>query len=226
MTCTLELLLCEVDGRTDELEVEIDQVILIGYSGRDRAAVDEHIRELERLGVAPPPRVPAIYLVPPDLVTTAAAIEVRGAETSGEAEFVLLPGPDGVLIGAGSDHTDRQHEALDVSAAKALCAKVMSRAVWRESALESHWDALELRAWTTDQRGRTLYQAGRLDALLRPLDLLAEVERAGLSTTRSLIFSGTLATIGGFIYSSRFEVELRDPVLKRRLGCAYDIRCN
>ena len=34
------------------------------------------------------------------------------------------------------------------------------------AALEGHWDALELRAWTTDERGRHLYQQGRLETLM------------------------------------------------------------
>jgi hypothetical protein len=123
----------------------------------------------------------------------------------------------------GSDHTDRVRETVDVAESKALCGKVMSYEVWPLSTLEPHWDRLELRAWTTDVRGRRLYQEGCLDTLLRPAQLLAEIEREGMDTDRRLVFSGTLPTLGGLAYASRFEVELRDPVLQRRLCCAYEV---
>jgi hypothetical protein len=220
---TLPLVLCEADGTSAPIDVAFDEVILVGYTGRDRAAVLDHIRELETLGVAPPERVPAIYTVAADLITTAARLAVRTPETSGEAEFFILHSPLGLLVGAGSDHTDRKHEAIDVAASKALCGKVISRQVWRLSALAAHWDALELRAWTTDSAGRHLYQSGRLDALLGVPDLLAEVDAAGIAAAHKLIFGGTLPTIGGFRFGQRFEVELRDPVLDRTLRCAYDV---
>lgn len=223
MTQQLRLLLCQTDGRSLPLEVKIDQVILVGYSGRDRAAVLAHIHELERLGVAPPPAVPAVYTVPPPLVTTGDKLVVASAETSGEAEFVLVPGPDGLLIGAGSDHTDRAHEVIDVAESKSLCGKVISREVWPLQALEPHWDQLELRAWTTDGIDRRLYQEGLLATLLTPEQLLDEVHGAGTSTSQALVFSGTLPTIGGVAFGSHFEVELHDPVLQRRLRCAYKV---
>ena len=214
----------ETDGRSVPVEVPIDQVILAGYSGRDRDVVQAHIRELERLGVAPPARVPAIYTVSPELLTTSARLVVGGATTSGEAEFVLVPSPHGVLVGVGSDHTDRAHEAIDVAASKARCGKVMSAEVWPLHALEAHWDRLELRAWTTDGHTRRLYQEGPLASLLAPASLLQEVAQAGLPTTAgALIFGGTLPTLGDFTYGRRFEAELRDPVLGRRLHCAYDV---
>jgi hypothetical protein len=139
---------------------------------------------------------------------------------------VLVPSPHGLLVGVGSDHTDRAHEAIDVAASKARCGKVMADEVWPLRALEAHWDRLELRAWTTDGHTRRLYQEGCLDSLLAPAHLLQEVERAGLPTARALVFSGTLPTLGGFAFGRRFEVELHDPVLGRRLHCAYDVVAN
>jgi hypothetical protein len=223
LTETLRLLLCETDGQRTPVEISFDQVVLVGYSGRDREAVEAHVRELEQLGVAPPPRVPAIYTVPPGLVGSGANLVVATAETSGEAEFVLLPASRGMVIAVGSDHTDRAHEVIDVAESKALCGKVVSPEVWPLEALEQHWDQLQLRAWTTDEHGRRLYQEGLLAELLTPAQLLAEVQSAGFSTTSALIFSGTLPTIGGLACGSRFEVELHDPTLDRSLNCSYSI---
>jgi hypothetical protein len=223
VSTTLALQVCETDGQVTSIAVPIERVILVGYSGRDRVAVLEHIRELETLGVAPPERVPAMYPVTPDLVTTGSRLAVDAPRTSGEAEFVILPSPAGYLVGVGSDHTDRERETIDVLASKAACGKVIGNEVWRLDAVQAHWDTLELRAWSTDARGRVLYQEGRLGALLNPDQLLAEVAGACGDATATLIFSGTVATIGGFAYGSRFEVELRDGVLDRELRCAYDV---
>jgi hypothetical protein len=219
----VELLVLDADGRTAPFEALVEHVILIGYSGRDRNAVEAHIRELEALGVAPPARVPAIYTVAPDLLTTSSRLVVNGDQTSGEAEFVLFPTEKGVLVGVGSDHTDRLREAADVAESKALCGKVISQQVWPLDALFAHWDRLELRAWTTDGSGRRLYQEGRLESLLQPDALLREIQNAGLTAANAVIFSGTLPTIGGFAYGNYFEVELSDPVLHRDLRCAYEL---
>jgi hypothetical protein len=220
---TVDLSVSEADGQSTPVVLPIDQVILVGYTGRDRSAVLAHIHELEEMGVAPPPSVPAIYEVSPGLVTTAPRLVVRSPATSGEAEFYVLQTALGVLIGVGSDHTDRQHEAIDIAESKGLCGKVISHDVWRLADVEAHWDSLELRAWSTHQGQRQVYQSGRLATLMRVPDLLAEVARVRLATERALIFGGTLPTTDGFVYASRFEVELRDPALNRTLGIAYDI---
>ena len=49
------LTLHAADGAT--LAVEIHELIVAGWAGRDRAAVDHHIAELAELGVAPPSSV-------------------------------------------------------------------------------------------------------------------------------------------------------------------------
>jgi hypothetical protein len=223
VSITLDLDVCERDGARVRVSAPIDRVLLLGYTGRDRAVVLEHIRELEALGVPPPDRVPALYVVPPDLVTHAARLQVRSAQTSGEAEFFVLDSPAGVLVGVGSDHTDRGHERIDIAASKALCGKVIGPQVWRLADVDDHWDRLELRAWSTDGGGRRVYQSGQLGALLTVSAMVAEVEGAGFRRQRSLIFSGTLPTQGGLAYGSRFEVELRDPVLDRSLSRGYEI---
>jgi hypothetical protein len=220
----LTLTLSTADGHTRQTSVQIEQVLLAGYTGRDRARVTDHVRELAALGVPPPERVPAVYVVGPERLTTASEVAVHGSRTSGEAEFYLVPTPRGVLVGAGSDHTDRAHEAVDVEEAKARCPKPISRAVWRYADVRGHWDDLELRSWVSDAEGRRLYQEGRLEALLPVDDLLAELATAGYPPHHQrIIFGGTLPTTGGLVYGHRFEVELYDPVLGRRLGCAYDV---
>ncbi len=220
----LAISVVEKDGRAAERLVPVERVLLAGYTGRDRARVLEHVRELQQLGVAPPPRVPMVYEVAPSLVTVEPRIVVNNTATSGEVELVVIPAGDGLLVGVGSDHTDRAREAIDVAESKTLCPKVVSREVWRYEDLKDHWDRIEIRAWTTDDGGRRLYQEGRLDAFMKVEDLLAEVRQSGHDALDGrLIFGGTIPTTGGFVYGRRFEAELRDPVLGRSLHCGYDV---
>jgi hypothetical protein len=211
-------------GQTRPHTCRLRQALLAGYTGRDRAKVMEHIHELEKLGVTPPDRIPTIFVVPPELITTDHALRVSGPETSGEAELYLLPTPEGLLVGVGSDHTDRAHEAIDVDESKRMCPKAVSGEVWRYEDLKDHWDQVEIRSWVTDGGQRQLYQEGRLDVFLAVDDLLNELRAAGhADLDETIVFGGTLPTHGGVVYGERFEVELRDPVLNRRLTCGYDV---
>lgn len=221
---SLGLVVQNTDGRSTAVTLPIQEVLLAGYTGRARATVMQHIDELKELGVAPPPRVPMVYVVPPSLLTTDDRLLVKSHETSGEVEFWLAPTGDGLLVGVGSDHTDREHEAIDVAESKTRCGKVISRHVWRYADVQDHWDAIEIRAWTSDLSGRRLYQEGSLALFLSVDDVLAEVGAAGHPEVRQrIVFGGTIATRGGLSYGRRFEAELRDPVLDRTLSCAYDV---
>jgi len=202
-----------------DLTVQVDQVLLAGYTGRDRAKVMEHIEELEKLGVAPPPRVPMVYVVGGELLTTGDSVTVQHSETSGEAEFFLVQGREGLLVGVGSDHTDRKEEAIDIQHSKTLCPKVISREVWRYEDLRDHWEQIELRSWMD---GR-LYQEGTLNAFLPVDQILAEITNAAYQTEGNLIFSGTLPAIGGLAFGTEFKAELKDPVRGRALTIAYRV---
>ena len=76
----------EFDGSV----VEIDQLVIAGWTGRDVAALDHHIEELKAIGVQPPSKVPLYYRVAASLLTQAVSIQVLGDDTSGEVEPVLM----------------------------------------------------------------------------------------------------------------------------------------
>jgi hypothetical protein len=91
----------------ERIAFEPAALIMAGWTGRDRAAVDHHIAELAALGVPGPRRVPTFYRL--DLALLAGPvpkIHVLGEDTSGEVEVVLLAFPGGLWVGRGSDHTD------------------------------------------------------------------------------------------------------------------------
>jgi len=203
---------------------EPTDLVMAGWTGRDEAALQEHIEELAEHGVAPPSKTPLFYRVDPTLLAGAVGeITVVGDKTSGEAEVVILSLPDGLWIGLGSDHTDRAFEAHSVQLSKQLCRKPMAETIWSYEEVIDHWDDLILRAHITENGERVLYQEGRLEALRRPEELMSayraergENDEAPLPAGAAL-FCGTMPAIGGIRPAIRFEMELEDPVMQRSL---------
>lgn len=206
------------------LAAEIHDLIVAGWAGRDRAAVDHHIRELAELGVAPPSTVPLYYRVSADRLTTSPKLQFTGGESSGEAEAVILGIGGKLWVGIGSDHTDRKVEAYSVAVSKQMCEKPVGPVVWPYDEVAPHWDSLILRSYATISGERVLYQEGTVAGLLHPSELIAGWNKAhrGFADGCAML-CGTLAAIGGVRPAERFEIVLEDPVLKRNLNHTYDV---
>src|SRR5262249_42357433 len=110
---------------------QVKELVIAGWTGRDVAALEKHIRELEAIGVKRPKTTPIFYRVAASLLTNDDTIEALGDQSSGEVEGVGYSVDDGLFVGVDSDHTDRKAEAVGVSLSKQMCAKPVSRDVWR-----------------------------------------------------------------------------------------------
>jgi len=208
------------DGRTDQVSMTPDALIVAGWTGRDEAALNHHIEELAAIGVPRPSSVPVFYRNAATNIVQTERFEVLGPDTSGEVEPVIVALNDGLWIGLGSDHTDRKAETMGIALSKQLCGKVMGGELWRFDEIKAHWDQIMIRAHAVIGGARTLYQEGPLAAMRHPDDLIARYGKTlGVNT---FMFCGTLGAKGGIRPASRFEMELDDPVLKRRMIHAYD----
>jgi hypothetical protein len=206
-------------------EVGIDDAIVAGWTGRDAAAVEKHIRELEALGVKRPATTPIFYRVSALRLTTATEIEVVGLHSGGEVEFVLLQHGGRMWVGVGSDHTDREVEAYGVTVSKQMCDKPIAPVFWAFEEIAPHWDKLTLRAHVVENGERKIYQEGSVAAMLAPLDLIGRYLGAGDRLPESnMMFCGTLAARGGVRPTERFEFEIEDPILGRSIARAYSVR--
>ena len=205
------------EGRTRDVTVAIDTLVIAGWTGRDQAALDKHIAELEELGVARPASTPIFYRVAAARLTQAPMIEVSGDQSSGEVEFVLVQHQGRLLLGVGSDHTDRRVETYNVTASKQMCDKPVAAELWDYEEVRPHWDQLRLRSWIA---GETAYQAGSVTAMRAPEDLIGRWSPEGL-TDGVAMFCGTLAAIGGIRPSASFAFEIEDPVLGRSIRHGY-----
>jgi hypothetical protein len=212
-----------LEGRTETCQrrVIVGCAVIAGWTGRDAAAVQRHIEELQKLGVPPPRSVPTFYRVSANRITTASRIEVTGERSSGEVEFVLLQSGGELWLGVGSDHTDRAVETFDVGASKQMCDKPVAARFWRFADVAPHWQQLRLHSYIGAEH--VDYQAGSVAAILDPARLITAFCGAPRLKDGTLMFCGTLPAIGEVRTGSPFTFEIEDPVLARTIQHTYRI---
>ncbi|RXG90374.1 DUF2848 domain-containing protein [Bradyrhizobium zhanjiangense] len=211
------------NDRTDRIAVEIGSLVIAGWAGRDAAAIEHHIEELAALGIPRPSTTPLYYRVAAQTLTQDSRLFVLGPDSSGEIEPVIVAMADGLWVGIGSDHTDRKAEASGIALSKQLCGKPVGPRLWSYADVEGHWDELVLRSWATIDGKRVLYQESPVSALRTPRDLIHRHTGTDMLRAGTLMFCGTPGAIGGIRPGTRFEMELKDPVLNRSLTHSYDI---
>lgn len=202
---------------------DIHQLVIAGWTARDQDSLERHISELEALGVKRPSMTPIFYRVSVHRVTLSRHIEVIGAETSGEVEFVLLAAGGKLWVGIGSDHTDRAAESYDVTASKQMCEKPIAPLFWDYAEVAPHWSDLRLRSYIAEKGERILYQEGSVLAMLDPSALISRYTGESRLPEGCMMFCGTLSTCDGVRYSDTFEFEIEDPVLDRRISHSYAV---
>lgn len=207
---------------TEELSIKPDHVYVVGYSGSNKEKTMEHIKELEeKLGVAPPDKIPTIFEVSRELVTQEKDLVFVDDQTSGEAEYIIIKKDGNLYIGLGSDHSDRKLEADSVPKAKQICLKPVSKELWKYEDIKEHFKEIELNA---EQDGKP-YQKGTLADILSLEEILSILEeRLGEGATEnSIVFSGTVPLVDDYVYGKNFSMELVDHQLNRSITFDYDV---
>lgn len=214
----------ETASSRSDLDIEIDQLVVAGWAGRDRAAIDHHIEELAAIGVPRPSTVPLYYRVSDNSAVQTDVIQSVGTESSGEVETFIFRSGNDLYVSIASDHTDRKLEAHSVALSKQICPKPIASTAWPFAEVADHWDQLIIRSWIDENDTQTLYQEGPLSSLRTPQDLILGLTggEAALPENTGMI-CGTVGAIGGIRPSARFTMELFDPVLKRRIRHGYTI---
>lgn len=204
-------------------DVAVRQAIVAGWTGRNREALEKHIRELEELGVARPASTPIYYRVSAARVTTDPVIQTTGAASSGEVEFVLAQWGGQMWVGVGSDHTDREAETYNVTVSKQMCEKPVAGAFWRFGDVSAHWGQLVMRSYIFENGARVLYQEGSVEAMLDPAVLIEGYAGKTELDEGAVMFCGTFAAKGGIRPADVFEFEIEDPVLGRKISHSYQL---
>lgn len=209
---------------THSEEIKISRVVIGGWTGRDKAAIDHHIDELAKIGVQAPKKTPMFYFVSVSRLTTADAIDVIGDGSSGEVEYILINHHNRIWVGVASDHTDRVHEHIGITVAKQLCDKPIATEFWPLDEVEGHWDQIRIRSIIRECGEDVVYQDGSVSSLLSPAELLDNLRADNDDLAEeTLLFGGTCGAIGEVRFSPRFRLELIDPVLGRIIRHTYDV---
>ncbi|MDP2332029.1 MAG: DUF2848 domain-containing protein [Reyranella sp.] len=211
-------------GAVEKVTVDVKDLVIAGWTGRDVAALNHHIEELKAIGVQPPSRVPIYYRASSQMLTQADSIQVLGDDTSGEVEPVLIGAADRLWVTVGADHTDRKVESYGIAVSKQMCAKPIGRVAWRFEEVEPHWDKLLLRSFIQEGGKRVLYQQGPLATIRDPRELILGWRDDKRLPMGTVMFCGTMLAIGAIRPSPRFEMELDDPVLGRKISHGYEIQ--
>lgn len=207
------------------IEAPVGNLIVAGWTGRNRAAVEHHIEELKAIGVPPPSTTPLFYRVSPELASTDVQQYFLGDTASGEVEPMIAYDGKDLYLGTGSDHTDRAWETQSVAVSKQMCPKPIAPSAWRFMDVKGHLDQLTIKSWVRDQVTDEwrLYQDGTLAQILPLTDLLdlsrlTDDHRTG---TLSVMLCGTVPTIGTIAPAKFFRFEIADPTTAQAIVHEY-----
>jgi hypothetical protein len=198
-------------------------LVCLGWSARDRNQLEDHIRELAKLGIRGPKEIPEAFIVSPDLAITESEIKVEHGQTCGEVEYVLVMIDGKMYVTVGSDHTDRKLEAEDILKSKQRYPKVLSKELWPFEEVIDHWDKIILRSWCgTDVSSLERYQEATLSELITPDDALQKFRSVFHDPADAILFSGTIPTVNGKLdFSNILVMEMSDPVMNRVILSGY-----
>ena len=207
------------------INAPVGTLVVAGWTGRNRAAVQHHIEELQAIGVPPPSTTPLFYRVSPELASTDRDQYFLGDTASGEVEPVIMYDGEHLYLGTGSDHTDRAWETQSVAVSKQMCPKPLASVVWPLEAVKAQLDQLTIKSWVRD--GQTdewrLYQDGTLAQIMPLAELMesAQLTQKHRPGTLSVMLCGTVPTIGEIAQAKHFKFELADPTTGKSIVHEY-----
>ena len=195
----------------------------LGSATREASVAVHHQEEVARAGVTIALHVPAPRIYPIDAfaLTTEEAIGVHGPRSSGEVEIVLVM-TDRLYVGVGSDHTDRDLERGSIAWSKQVNPNILAPTLWVYDEIAAHWDSCVMRS-RVDGR---LYQDVGVSAFLSPMDILKILKERvpGLPARDFVVFCSTIVALDKELgFGQRWQFEMEDPVLGRKISHAYQV---
>lgn len=195
----------------------------LGSATREASVAVHHQEEVARAGVTIALHVPAPRIYPIDAfaLTTEEAIGVHGPRSSGEVEIVLVM-TDRLYVGVGSDHTDRDLERGSIAWSKQVNPNILAPELWVYEEIAGHWDSCVMRS-RVDGR---LYQDVGVNAFLSPTDILKILKERvpGLPARDFVVFCSTIVALDKELgFGQRWQFEMEDPVLGRKISHAYQV---
>ena len=164
-----------------------------------------------------------LYQCEKQILTEKKEIEVIGDKTSGEVEYLILLKDGRIYIGVGSDHTDRELEAVSIHKSKQVCLKPYAQDFWEYDEIKDHFDDIKLVS-TQVVDGKTVeYQCGVTSDLL-PMQRIMDELKEEIDIDNSLIYTGTVPLKDGFKFGEEFSCKLVDEKLNREICLSYKVK--
>ena len=134
----------------------------------------------------------------------------------------IMPMEGTNYIGIGSDHTDREMEAVSIHKSKQVCLKPCSVEFWDYEEVKDHLPQLRLISTQVVDGKEIDYQNGVAGDLL-PFDVIIEKVQKEVPLEDCLIYTGTVPLLNGFLFGEQFSARLVDDQLGRELSLTYKI---
>ena len=219
-----------VDKLAEAIEVEfnVSRVYNLGFTIRDPEKMQAHLDEVEKEGVPPPStdNPPIIFPISAWATITDSVIPVQYRTTSGEIEIVTIVCNDEVYVGVGSDHTDRELEAINIPWAKQVTPNVLAPTVWAWGDVADHWDEILLESYVFEGEEQKLYQQAGVDEFWTPIEMVESLH-GRIKPVKDgclVLFSGTVVSVDGKLnYARQWLLSMIDPVLNRRIDHRYQV---
>ena len=221
-----EFIVEHADGSREQRRFNLERGFNLGFTIRDEARMQAHLDEVVKEGV-PRPSVdvpPIIFPISTWAWLTETSCPVQTTRTSGEVEIFMIDTEDELLVGVGSDHTDRDLERQNIPWSKQVAPNIVAPAVWRWSEIEAHWDECTLESFVWNQGERIPYQRASVAEFWTPREMVDSLEGRIPAARPRVLLSGTVVTLGHqLIYGDRWELRLYDPILKRAIEHSYSV---
>ena len=225
------------------IDVEVAKIGCSRHAARELEATEAQIDDRRSKGYRMHPPA-GICFRSRYLLTSEPQVEVQGAQTSGEVEFVAVRHGGEIFVTVGSDHNDRSIEDMstemlgkvyDSAKLKQLAPAALGSEAWLYEDVRDHWDDLILRSSITCSGERVPYQEF---TLLDLLDLTYYLDRCPwLEEEGAVLFGGSSAVLPSVpesVYKGQakmedvyfppdFHCEIFDLVLDRVLTHSYEI---
>lgn len=209
----------------EERTIAVGRVYNLGFTIRDREKMQRHLDEVVGVTVPWPEKPPIIFPISAWATITDTEVTVQYARTSGEVEIVTVQDGDEILVGVGSDQTDRELEATDIPWSKQAAPNVIAPTLWRWTDVADHWNQVELSSHVAEEEGgeRVLYQKASVAEFWTPQEMLDSLEgRLAPASGAKVLFSGTVVSEDEKLnFGKELTIRMHDPVTDKSIEHTY-----
>lgn len=212
-----------IDGPqgSQQREIDVARVYNLGFTIRDKEKMQAHLDEVVGVHLEWPERPPIIFPISAWATIMSDDVPVQYESTSGEIEIVTVVDGDEILVGVGSDQTDRKLEATDIPWSKQVAPNVIAPTLWRWADVADHWDDVLLESYVDGQ----LYQKASVAEFWTPLEMVEAVkDRIGQVPGAKVFYSGTVVSENATLdFGKQWSLRMIDPVTGKTIRHDYTV---